>query len=82
MERVELDARAMSAEAMFLGLRMLERGVNLAEHRARFGADVRKEHFDDLERFTDAGLIELRGDVLRLTQSGALLSNEVFAAFV
>ncbi|MBA3711576.1 MAG: radical SAM family heme chaperone HemW [Pyrinomonadaceae bacterium] len=82
VERVELDARAMSAEAIFLGLRLLERGVNLAEHRARFGADVRQEHGDDLERFTDAGLIELRGDVLRLTQSGALLSNEVFAAFV
>ncbi len=82
VQRMALDARAMSSEAMFLGLRLLERGVNLAEHRARFGADVRKEHADDFERFTDAGLIELRGDVLRLTQSGALLSNEVFAAFV
>ncbi len=82
VERIELDARAASAEAIFLGLRLLRRGVNLAEHRARFRRDVRAEHRDDLSRFDEAGLIELDGDVLRLTPHGALLSNEVFAAFV
>ncbi|HZB45645.1 MAG TPA: hypothetical protein VE360_10395, partial [Pyrinomonadaceae bacterium] len=82
VERTELDAHAASAEAIFLGLRLLRRGVNLAEHRARFRRDVRREHADDLRRFREAGLVEIDGDVLRLTPSGALLSNEVFAAFV
>lgn len=82
VEKIELDADAASAEAIFLGLRLLRRGVNLAEHRARFRRDVRAEHADDLARFDEAGLIELDGDVLRLTPAGALLSNEVFAAFV
>jgi coproporphyrinogen III oxidase-like Fe-S oxidoreductase len=36
----------------------------------------------DLEKFREAGLLELDGDCVRLTRSGALLSNEVFAAFV
>jgi oxygen-independent coproporphyrinogen-3 oxidase len=82
VETTELDAHAASAEALFLGLRMLNRGVNLAEIDARYARDVRSEHADDLSRFGEAGLVELDGDVLRLTPHGALLSNEVFAAFV
>ncbi|HEX8557175.1 MAG TPA: radical SAM family heme chaperone HemW [Pyrinomonadaceae bacterium] len=78
----ELDERGASAEALFLGLRLLGRGVNLAEHRARFRRDVRAEFAEDLARFGEAGLVELDGDVLRLTPAGALLSNEVFSAFV
>ena len=61
---------------------MLTRGVNLAEHRARYRQDVLADYAEDIERFGDAGLIEIEGDKLRLTPAGALLSNEVFAAFV
>ena len=80
--RDELDGRGASAEALFLGLRLLGRGVSLAEHRARFGRDVRADYAEDLARFGEAGLVRLDGDVLRLTPEGALLSNEVFSAFV
>ncbi|HYH84699.1 MAG TPA: radical SAM family heme chaperone HemW [Pyrinomonadaceae bacterium] len=80
--RDALDASDQSAEALFLGLRLLTRGVNLAEHRAHFRRDVLTDYADDLARFNEAGLITLDGDVLRLTPAGALLSNEVFAAFV
>lgn len=82
VERTELDQRAAGAEAIFLGLRLMRHGVNLVEHRARFGTDVRAEHADDFQRFTEAGLIEFDGDCMRLTPHGALLSNEVFAAFI
>jgi oxygen-independent coproporphyrinogen-3 oxidase len=82
VERTELDARERSAEALFLGLRLLARGVDLAEHRALFRRDVRADYAEDLARFDDAGLISVEGDVLRLTPEGALLSNEVFSAFV
>jgi oxygen-independent coproporphyrinogen-3 oxidase len=78
----ELDERDASAEALFLGLRLLGRGVDLAEHRARYRRDVRADYAEDLARFGEAGLIELDGDVLRLTPAGALLSNEVFSAFI
>jgi oxygen-independent coproporphyrinogen-3 oxidase len=80
--RDELDARGRSSEALFLGLRLLRRGVNLSEYRARFRCDVRADYAEDLARFDEAGLIEIEGDVLRLTPAGALLSNEVFSAFV
>src|SRR2546421_483892 len=80
--RDELGERDRSAEALFLGLRLLRRGVNLSEHRARFRRDVRADYAEDLARFDEAGLIEIEGDVLRLTPAGALLSNEVFSAFL
>jgi coproporphyrinogen III oxidase-like Fe-S oxidoreductase len=51
-------------------------------YRQSFGVDLRDEHHDDLDRFCKAGLLEFDGDLLRLTRTGALLSNEVFAAFV
>src|SRR5215212_7862558 len=74
----ELDVRA---EAVFLGMRLME-GVDLRRYRESFGVDLRDEHADDLDRFREAGLVELEGDLIRLTRTGALLSNEVFAAFV
>ncbi len=80
--REELDERGAGAEALFLGLRLLTKGVDLAEHRALYRRDVRADYAEDLARFAEAGLIEMDGDVLRLTPAGALLSNEVFAAFV
>jgi oxygen-independent coproporphyrinogen-3 oxidase len=82
VERTELDERGAAAESLFLGLRLLGRGVDLAEHRARFRRDVRACYAADLRRFDEAGLVRFDGDVLRLTPAGALLSNEVFAAFV
>jgi coproporphyrinogen III oxidase-like Fe-S oxidoreductase len=54
----------------------------MRRYRESFGVDLRDEHRDDLERFCKAGLLELDGDLIRLTRIGALLSNEVFAAFV
>ncbi|HEX8176756.1 MAG TPA: radical SAM family heme chaperone HemW [Pyrinomonadaceae bacterium] len=81
VESLELSQEDAQAEAVFLGLRLL-RGIDLREHLARFGVDLRKERADDLSRLEEAGLIEMTGDLLKLTRTGALLSNEVFAAFV
>jgi oxygen-independent coproporphyrinogen III oxidase len=81
VETIELDERAARAEAIFLGLRLM-RGISLSEHRARFGADLRADYITDLERLSAAGLIKLEEDSMKLTTSGVLLSNEVFATFV
>ncbi|HEV2883613.1 MAG TPA: radical SAM family heme chaperone HemW [Pyrinomonadaceae bacterium] len=69
------------SEAVFLGLRLM-RGMSLKDYREVFGSDLLAKHNEDLARFSDAGLIEQRGDLLKLTRAGALLSNEVFSAFV
>lgn len=92
LEMIELNSRAIvsetqlseaerQAEAVFLGLRMMQ-GLSLQDYEQEFGSDLRLEHQDDLARFRDAGLIECNGDLLKLTRAGALLSNEVFSAFV
>ncbi|MEK6281300.1 MAG: radical SAM family heme chaperone HemW [Acidobacteriota bacterium] len=79
--KTALTQKDRQAEAVFLGLRMMN-GVSMRNYRELFGADIRETHASDLTRFREAGLIECRGDVLKLTRNGALMSNEVFAAFV
>jgi oxygen-independent coproporphyrinogen-3 oxidase len=81
VEEQQLSQTDVRAEALFLGMRLM-RGVNLSRYRESFGIDLRDEHGDDLDRFCKAGLLEFDGDLIRLTRTGALLSNEVFAAFV
>ena len=81
VEEQQLSQTDVRAEALFLGMRLMQ-GVDLRRYRDSFGVDLRDEHADDLDRFCKAGLVEFDGDLIRLTRSGALLSNEVFAAFV
>src|SRR5215203_3830864 len=81
VEEQQLSQTDVRAEALFLGMRMMS-GINLRRYRESFGVDLRSEHSDDLDRFCKAGLVEFDGELLRLTRTGALLSNEVFAAFV
>jgi oxygen-independent coproporphyrinogen-3 oxidase len=65
---------AASDEHLFIGLR-LTNGIrpDPAEWR-RFEQPIR--------RFLDTGLLETDGDLLRLTNRGVLLSNEVFQEFL
>ena len=81
VEQIELSKHQAGAEALFLGLRMMQ-GVDLKRYYVQFGADPRESHKAELERFREAGLIEYEGDLIKLTRSGTLLSNEVFSAFV
>jgi oxygen-independent coproporphyrinogen-3 oxidase len=77
----QLSETDRQAEAVFLGLRMMK-GFSFEEYQQLFGSDLRAKHANDLTRFREAGLIEYSDDLLKLTRAGALLSNEVFAAFV
>ena len=81
VEETRLSEVDRQAEAVFLGLRMMQ-GFSFAEYSREFGADLRAKHEADLTRFREAGLIECNGDLLKLTRAGALLSNEVFVAFM
>ncbi len=80
-ENETLSVDEVRAEALFLGLRLMA-GLDLLTYQKLFGADPLEDHAQELSYFREAGLIELDGDLLKLTRSGALLSNEVFAAFV
>jgi oxygen-independent coproporphyrinogen-3 oxidase len=78
-ERTELDEAAARSESIFLGLRLM-RGIDLKSYQERFGADLRDGYEAELERLSEAGLIEIDEELLKLTPRGAVLSNEVFAA--
>lgn len=80
-ERHELADEDRAAEALFMGLRLKE-GVSLDEFRAEYGLDVLSRFGGELPRLADAGLIEIEGRRLMLTDKGRLLSNEVFVSFV
>jgi len=78
IEITELSEDEKRAESVFLGMRMLN-GISLKDYRDRFGIDLRADHPEEIDRLSEAGLIEFDDDLLRLTATGALLSNEVFA---
>lgn len=81
VEQQLLSTADLRSEAVFLGMRLM-RGVDTKRYRELFGLDLHAEHKEELARFVDAGLVEIHGDLLRLTRAGALMSNEVFAAFL
>mgnify|MGYP005833156399 CR=1 FL=1 len=77
-----LSRREMMEEAMFLGLRLTEEGVSGARFAARFGRKVEDVFGAELEELLALGLLERRGDAIRLTPRARLISNQVFVHFV
>ncbi|MBZ5580522.1 MAG: radical SAM family heme chaperone HemW [Acidobacteriia bacterium] len=73
-EDSETTPAHLDEERFFVGLR-LAAGIHPApEDWLRFAAPIR--------RFVDAGLLETENGMLRLTNRGVLLSNEVFQEFL
>jgi len=79
-ERV-LSEEERRSEALFTGLRRSE-GIDLEHFKERYGIDPQASYVEHLREPLAAGLIEARDGRLRLTETGVLLSNEVFQAFV
>ncbi len=78
---VAVSAEAALQEAFFLGLR-LNRGIDLGEIANEFGEDAVGGYSESVSQSTESGLLERDRDVVRLTDRGRLLSNEVFEKFV
>jgi oxygen-independent coproporphyrinogen-3 oxidase len=68
-------------ESFFVGLR-LNRGINLRDLAANFGDAAIGKVRGAVASSVEDGLIQQGGDVIRLTQRGRLLSNEVFERFI
>src|SRR5262245_30429917 len=79
--RIELEDDDRQSENLFLRLRLKE-GVDLDEHLRRFGVNALERYRDEIERLREAGLVELGENRLKISRAGAVLANEVFAAFV
>jgi oxygen-independent coproporphyrinogen-3 oxidase len=78
----QLAPETQMGETMMLGLRLLQDGVSPADFAVRHGIGLRDCYASQIARFSDLGLLEWQGDRLRLTPRGALLANEVCAAFL
>jgi oxygen-independent coproporphyrinogen III oxidase len=81
LQRTAVSQRAALEESFFLGLR-LTRGVSLGELAAKFGEQAVETARASIAGFVEDGLMEQRGDSVRLTARGRLLSNEVFERFM
>ena len=69
------------AETMLLGLRLLD-GLRVEEFRHRFGQDPLELYGPQIGELEDEGLMDSTDEVLRLTDRGCLLANQVFIRFL
>jgi len=80
-----LDKKRQMSDTMILGLR-LSAGVSFDDFYQRFGIQVDVLYEDKIKELMEFGLIEVEKDnndyILRLTEKGRLLGNEVFLRFV
>lgn len=69
------------AETMIMGLRLLE-GVSRQRFQERFGRSIEAAYGPAVGRLIGQGLLEWRGDRLRLTPRGLRLGNQVWEEFL
>ena len=81
LQRVVVTGRAALEESFFLGLRLTQ-GISLREMATEFGEETIGSFRSTIEEFVECGLLERRGNVVRLTGRGRLLSNDVFEKFI
>lgn len=76
-----LDMDDVLAEAVFLGLRLIE-GINFERFAAQYGIDPRKRFKPQIRHLTAAGLLICDEQGMRLSERGLMLGNQVFMEFV
>lgn len=77
-----IDDATEMGESMMLGLRLLVDGVSRSDFAARHGQELRATYPDQIERFTEIGMLEWHAERLRLTSQGMLLANDICAEFL
>jgi oxygen-independent coproporphyrinogen III oxidase len=81
LQKTVVSRAAALEEVFFLGLR-LNRGASLGNVAREFGEPALESVRPAITELTGLGLLQVDGDVVRLTPRGRLLSNEVFQAFL
>lgn len=77
-----VDAQREMGETMMMGLRLVREGVSQAGFAERFGSTLEQAYGRSIRALQQRGLLEIASGVLRLTQQGRLLGNQVFMEFV
>jgi oxygen-independent coproporphyrinogen-3 oxidase len=68
-------------EELFLGLRKNE-GVSMSRFAEKFNEQLSTIFNKPIQELKGRGLIEIKGDRIRLTKQGRFLGNEVFEEFL
>ena len=76
-----VSPEAALQECFFLGLR-LNCGIDLSSMRTKFGEAAVNEFRDTITDLVTSGVLAAKGEIIRLTARGRLLSNEVFQRFI
>ncbi|MDQ3328667.1 MAG: radical SAM family heme chaperone HemW [Chloroflexota bacterium] len=77
VEREPITPALEQAETLILGLR-LDAGVSTTKFEGRYGVDLKTRYGAVVAEMEHLGLLAWRGKRLHLTETGRLLSNEVF----
>lgn len=80
-ESAMLSRKEALSERMLMGMRLME-GVRLDQVSEEFGLDVAECFAGEIGALLRGGLVSLEDTVLRLTEKGYDLANQVFLAFV
>lgn len=80
-EKESLSKEDKMSEFMFLGLRMTA-GVSKGEFKQKFGEDVEKVFQKPLSKFIKMGMIEEKGDKIRLSKEAISVSNQIMCEFI
>lgn len=75
------DMEAMQKEYMLLGLRKID-GVSIQEFKIKFVANPVFLYHSELEKIVNEELLEIDGDMIKLTNKGLDLANIVWEEFV
>jgi len=76
-----LDEKARLSEAMILGLRKLN-GVSKIDVKEKLGYDILEVYSSEIDKLLRLGLLIRDGDMLRLSEKGLDLANQVFLEFL
>lgn len=83
--RTPIDREREMNETMMLGLRLLQEGVSEERFQTRFGVGIRATFGKIIASLEAKGLVAwggVNGEILRLTERGYLLGNQVFVEFI
>lgn len=80
-EVIKIDRDEEIKETIFMNLRLLE-GIDKEGFFNRFGVRIEEIYGSIIEELKRDGLLEERGNKIRLTERGLFLGNQVFEKFV
>jgi oxygen-independent coproporphyrinogen-3 oxidase len=77
-----LEPSMAMGETLMLGLRLLEKGVNIPQIERRFSVSFMEKYGDTIGSLTKEDLISVESDQIHLTKKGLFLADSVILEFI